>query len=143
MSRKIAIGVLCVAALLAAVICTRPVVSSAVAQQAAAQKGTRGTVSPPESEAKTLFNQRCAECHGSDGRAYMAPGEVGVARTFTDRRWQAEVSDKRLINSITRGRGGMPSFKGTLSRKQIKVLVAYVRRFGQDTPEGDARTVHD
>jgi mono/diheme cytochrome c family protein len=37
----------------------------------------------------------------------------------------------------------MPSFKGTLSRKQIKALVAYVRQFGRDTPEGDARTVHD
>jgi len=142
MSRKIAIGVLWGAALLAAVVCMRPVVGSAVAQ-ATAQKETRRTVSPPPPEAKSLFNRHCARCHGSDGRAYMAPGEVGFARTFTDRRWQAEVSDKRLINSITRGRGGMPSFKGTLSRKQIKALAAYVRQFGQDTPEGDARTVHD
>jgi mono/diheme cytochrome c family protein len=132
MSRRIAIGVLWGAALLAAVVCVRPVVGSAVAQ--AAQKRTRRAVPPPESEAERLFNRRCAECHGSDGRAYMAPGEVGVARTFTDRRWQAEVSDRRLINSITRGRGGMPSFRGTLSRKQIKALVAYVRKFGQDAP---------
>jgi mono/diheme cytochrome c family protein len=143
MSRKIAIGVLWGAALLAAVVCMCPAVSSAVAQ-AAAQKRTPKTVPPPESEAKSLFNRRCAECHGSDGRAYMTPGEVGVARTFTDRRWQAAVSDRRLINSITRGRGGMPSFRGTLSRKQIKALVAYVRKLGRGEPlEGDARTAHD
>jgi mono/diheme cytochrome c family protein len=142
MSRKIAIGVLWGAALLAAVVCMRLVVGSAVAQ-AAAQKRICRAVSPPESEAESLFKQHCAQCHGSDGRAYMAPGEVGVARTFTDRRWQAEVSDRRLINSITRGREGMPSFKGRLSRKQIKALVAYVRKFGQGAPEGDARTVHD
>lgn len=141
MSRKLAIGVLWVAASLAAVVCIRPAVGSAVAQSAA-QKETRRTVSPPP-EAKSLFNYHCARCHGSDGRAFMAPGEVGFARNFTDRRWQAEVSDKRLINSVTRGRGGMPAFKGTLSRKQIKALVAYVRRFGQDVPEGDARTAHD
>src|SRR5919107_5029413 len=98
MSRKVAIGVLWGAALLAAVVCIRPVVGSAVAQ-AAAQKETRRTASPPP-EAKGLFNRHCARCHGSDGRAYMAPGEVGYARTFTDRRWQAEVSDKRLINSV-------------------------------------------
>lgn len=133
MSRKIAIGVLWGAALLVAVVCMRLVVGSAVAQ-AAAQKGTLRTVPPPASEAESLFEQRCAQCHGSDGRAYMAPGEVGVARTFTDRKWQAEVSDRRLINSITRGRGGMPSFRGTLSRKQIKALVAYVRELGQGAP---------
>ena len=133
---------MCVAALLAAVVCLRPALGSAFAQ-AANQNVARGTVSPPESEAKSLFERHCAECHGSDGRAYMAPGEVGVARTFTDKKWQAEVSDKRLINSITRGRDGMPSFKGRLSRKQIKALVAYIRKFGQGEPEGDARTVHD
>lgn len=128
--------------MLVAVVYMRPVVSSAVAQ-AAVQKGTHRTVSPPVSEAKSLFDQRCAQCHGSDGRAYMKLGEVGVARTFTDERWQAEVSDRRLINSITRGRGGMPSFRGELSRRQIKALVAYVRKFGQGAPEGDVRTVHD
>jgi mono/diheme cytochrome c family protein len=94
MSRKVAIGVPWGAALLVAVVCVRLVVGSAVAQ-AAAQESTRRTVSPPP-EAKSLFNQRCAECHGSDGRAYMKVGEVGVARTFTDERWQAEVSDRRL-----------------------------------------------
>jgi mono/diheme cytochrome c family protein len=123
--------------LLVAVVCMRPVVGSAVAQ-AAAQKGTRRTAPPPESEAESLFVRRCARCHGADGRAYMKPGEVGVARTFTDKKWQAEVSDRRLINSITRGCGGMPSFRGTLSRKQIKALVAYVRKLGQGEPEGDA-----
>jgi mono/diheme cytochrome c family protein len=142
MGRKIAIGVLWGTALLVAVVCVRLVVGSSVAQ-AAAQKRTSRTVLPPAWEAEGLFRQHCARCHGSDGRAYMKEGEVGVARTFTDRRWQAEVSDRRLINSITRGRGGMPSFKGTLSQKQIKALVGYVRKFGQDAPEGDVRTVHE
>lgn len=131
------------AALFAALVGMRPVLGSAVAQ-AAAQVRVRRTVSPLASEAESLFNQRCAQCHGADGRAYMKPGEVGVARTFTDKKWQAEVSDRRLIGSITRGRGGMPSFKGTLTRRQIKALVAYVRKFGQGEPlEDDVRTVHD
>ena len=128
--------------MLIAVVCVRLVVGPAVAQAAAQERKCR-TVPLPASEAESLFNQHCARCHGSDGRAYMKVGEVGVVRSFTDRRWQAEVSDRRLINSITRGRGGMPSFKGRLSRKQIKALVAYVRKFGQGEPEGDVRTAHD
>jgi mono/diheme cytochrome c family protein len=135
MSRKIAIVVLWGAALLGASVCMRLVAGSEVTQAAAQKRTRRKTVSLTMSEAESLFNQRCAHCHGVNGRAYMEEGEVGVARTFTDKRWQAKVSDRRLINSITRGRGGMPSFRGTLSQKQIKALVAYVRQFGQDAPE--------
>ncbi|HVS21901.1 MAG TPA: cytochrome c [Pyrinomonadaceae bacterium] len=39
------------------------------------------------------------------------------------------MSDERLFNSISNGKGKMPSFKKTLSEDQINALVTYVRHF--------------
>jgi len=118
-------------ALCVAVVCAQLVVSLAGAP-AAAQRRTRKGGSQTAVDAKSLFNQRCSKCHGSDGRANTVMGEVGIAPNLTDRGWQRRVSDRRLTNSITHGRGGMPAFRNKLSQKEIKALVAYIREFGKD-----------
>ncbi|HEV2707571.1 MAG TPA: cytochrome c [Pyrinomonadaceae bacterium] len=128
MRGKRGIWVLRVTALLVAAICTHLVISSGVAPVAAQKRARRGG-SPTASDAKSLFNQRCAKCHGADGRAHTVMGEIGIAPNFTERRWQEGVSDRRLTNSIMYGREGMPAFRSKLSQKQIKALVAYVRAF--------------
>lgn len=79
--------------------------------------------------AKMLFNKSCLKCHGSDGRGQTVAGQIAGAPDFTDRRWQEDVSDGRLVTSITHGRGGMPSFEKKLTAGQIGSLVAYVRAF--------------
>jgi mono/diheme cytochrome c family protein len=47
---------------------------------------------------------------------------------MTDANWQNDVTDERLFNSITNGRGKMPAFKKSLKDNQIDELVNYVRR---------------
>jgi mono/diheme cytochrome c family protein len=47
---------------------------------------------------------------------------------MTDANWQNDVTDERLFNSITNGRGKMPAFKKSLHENQIDELVNYVRR---------------
>lgn len=79
--------------------------------------------------AKALFKQRCVKCHGADGRGETTEGEIAGAQDFTDSKWQERVADERLINSITYGRGQMPSFGKRLSKDQIKLLALYVRSF--------------
>src|SRR5437764_1090529 len=49
------------------------------------------------------------------------------ARDLTDAAWQSDVTDERIFNSISNGKGKMPSFKKKLTTEQIESLVAYVR----------------
>lgn len=79
-------------------------------------------------DAKTTFDAKCAKCHGKDGRAKGLISKAKGVRNLTDAKWQEDVSDERLFNSISNGRGKMPSFKKKLSEADIEALVAYVRR---------------
>ena len=80
-------------------------------------------------DAKPTFDAKCSSCHGKDGRAKSLHAKHVHARDLTDAAWQNDVTDERLFNSISNGRGKMPAFKKKLSEAQIDELVAYVRRF--------------
>ncbi len=84
---------------------------------------------PVPGDAKATFDSQCASCHGKDGRAKSLHGKHVHARDLTDAGWQNEVSDERLFNSITKGKGKMPAFGKKLSEDQIDALVRYVRQF--------------
>lgn len=78
-------------------------------------------------DASVLFDKRCDTCHGKDGQARTFKAKFNHARNLTDAKWQAEVSDEHLFNSISNGKGKMPAFGKKLSETQINGLVAYVR----------------
>jgi mono/diheme cytochrome c family protein len=80
-------------------------------------------------DAKKLFKQSCVKCHGADGAGETAFGQIVGAADFTDSEWQKRVDDKRLVNSMTYGRGQMPPFGKKFSKEQIISLLAYVRAF--------------
>lgn len=80
-----------------------------------------------EFDASVLFEKQCGTCHGKDGRAKTFKAKFNHARNLTDAKWQEEVSDERIFNSITNGKGKMPAWGKKLSETQINALVAYVR----------------
>ena len=80
-------------------------------------------------DAAAIYAKSCATCHGKDGRAKTFKAKFNHARNLTDAAWQADVSDERIYNSISNGRGKMPAFGKKLSEEEINGLVAYVRRF--------------
>ena len=82
-------------------------------------------------DAKALFASECATCHGKDGQAKTFKAKFNHARNLTDAKWQAEVTDERLFNSIHNGKGKMPAFGKKLSDSQINALVAFVRTLKQ------------
>ncbi len=88
-------------------------------------KGNYSSSTSPD--AASLFNSQCAQCHGRDGRAKTKRGRQTHTRDITSAEWQNDVSDERIFNSISRGKGKMPSFN-KLSDAQIDSLVTYVRR---------------
>jgi mono/diheme cytochrome c family protein len=79
-------------------------------------------------DARTIFNRQCVSCHGRDGRGRTRKGRQTHARDMTDASWQDDVSDERLFNSISNGRGKMPAFRKKISENDIDALVAHVRR---------------
>jgi len=81
-------------------------------------------------ETKRLFKQKCVKCHGQDG-AGNNYGKIVGATNLTDPEWQQRVDDKRLVNSVTHGRGQMPAFGEKLTEEQIASLVSYVRTLGK------------
>lgn len=91
------------------------------------------SVSPEQlARAKTLFAEKCARCHGADGRGKTVVGDMLNVPDFTDEKfWKEDRGDARLITSVTEGRGEMPPFGRKLTRREIAALVAYVRRFNK------------
>lgn len=72
---------------------------------------------------KQKFDTICAACHGAKGTGNPQIG----APNLTDDIWLHGASDASIIESITRGRGGMmPAHKGFLDEGKIHLLTAYV-----------------
>ena len=80
--------------------------------------------------ATQLFSKHCVACHGRDGRSQTSRGKANHARDLTDRKWQDDVSDERIYNSIMNGRdeqGTMPGFSDKLKENDANSLVKLVR----------------
>ncbi|HEY8225385.1 MAG TPA: cytochrome c [Pyrinomonadaceae bacterium] len=86
------------------------------------------TVMQKDTDASVLFEKHCDTCHGKDGQAKTFKAKFNHARNLTDAKWQSEVTDERLFNSITNGKGKMPAWGKKLTEAQINSLVAYVRK---------------
>jgi mono/diheme cytochrome c family protein len=92
---------------------------------AAPPRAAAGTAKIPQcGEASAIFKQRCAMCHGPDGR-----GAVSRTPNFADSAWQATKRDPVLLDAVTNGtEAGMPAFGTQLSSQQIDQLVHCVVR---------------
>jgi mono/diheme cytochrome c family protein len=86
--------------------------------------------SKESTQTPALFKERCARCHGEDGRGQTVIGQMVGAPNFTDENWWTEEkTERRFVRSITEGRGDMPAFGKKLTRPDIKALAAHVRTF--------------
>jgi mono/diheme cytochrome c family protein len=97
------------------------------ARVASSSMGERRTELQKGRDAKTLYDQSCASCHGKDGRAKSFRGKHTHAQDLTDTKWQERVSDERIFNSVSNGKGKMPAFSKKFSEAEINALVDYVR----------------
>jgi len=82
--------------------------------------------------ASQLYAKYCVSCHGQNGKSQTPKGKSNHARDLTDAKWQDDVSDERIYNSIMSGRkvrGEMPSFSNKLSNEEADALVGLVRGF--------------
>jgi cytochrome c6 len=86
------------------------------------------------SSAADNWDNNCASCHGSDGKAQTKTGKKLKIRDYTDAKVQAELKDEDMIKATADGvkvdgKEKMKSFKAELSADEIKDLVAHIRKF--------------
>ncbi|MDA3873714.1 MAG: cytochrome c, partial [Kiritimatiellae bacterium] len=69
-----------------------------------------------------VYEQHCAVCHGKQG-------EGGLGGSLVDGTWKYGDSDEAKTNIIREGipAMGMQAFENTLSEKEIRGLVVYMR----------------
>jgi cytochrome c oxidase cbb3-type subunit 3 len=97
-----------------------------------------GQSEPSIADGRQVFENRCAECHGIDGRGGQRAPDIATSAK-TQRR-----SDSDLVQIINNGipSGGMPSFS-TLDASTSRALVKYLRflqgRTGSSALPGNAQ----
>ncbi|HEY2515891.1 MAG TPA: cytochrome c [Polyangiaceae bacterium] len=74
--------------------------ATAVAENAPPENAALGSAA-----AKEMFKARCATCHGNEGKG-NGPGAVTLnpkPRNYTDKTWQASVTDDQIRKTIVYG----------------------------------------
>ena len=76
-------------------------------------------------DGKTLFAQKCASCHGPDGKGKTPMGQKLGAKDLTHE--DKEPLDE-IVKDIENGKPPkMAAYKGKLSAEQIKAVAAYIK----------------
>ncbi len=109
-------------------------------KEEAAPAAPAAAAAPAGVDAKTLFDQRCASCHGTSGKG-DGPAAASLTpkpRDYTDKEWQAKVTDDEIKKIIVSG--GLAVGKSPIMPPQpdlqnkpaeLDALVAYIRSFGK------------
>jgi cytochrome c1 len=85
-------------------------------------------------DAKTLYEDQCAKCHGFDGKGQTKMGLKVNAKDYTDAAVQANLKDDAAFKAIKEGlkdNDGRSLMKPTegVSDDDVKGLIAYMRAF--------------
>lgn len=83
-------------------------------------------------EGAQIFAEKCAACHGAKGN--MMP-----MADLSSQKFLADKGDATLVESITKGKGGMPAWGGTLSQEKITAVVAYLKAAAAGTLAGGGK----
>ena len=109
-----------------------------------------GAPATPAAPGKSIYDSKCAECHGPSGRG-DGPAAMFLSprpRDFTRGSYKLRSTDTGnlptdddLVAAVTHGLPGssMPGWKGLLTESDITAVVAYVKafspRFASETPK--------
>ncbi len=83
-----------------------------------------GVVLAEGPDGKTLYDNKCAACHGKDGVAKsMAKGSAN----FNDPAWQKATPVEAVVKIVTDGRNKMPRYAEKLKPEEIRAIADYVK----------------
>ena len=76
---------------------------------------------------KTVFEARCATCHGPDGKSATRAGEMTQSPDLTLKNWKNGTALADVEKLIREGAGKMPKYEDKLSAEEITEVAKYVR----------------
>ncbi len=79
-----------------------------------------------DEKSAALYKQKCAACHGVDGKGETPTGKAMKVQSFADPE-VAKMSDEDLASAIEKGKGKMPAYGKSMKPDEIKAMVAYIR----------------
>jgi cbb3-type cytochrome c oxidase subunit III len=82
-------------------------------------------------EGGAIFQELCVGCHGTDGRGETEIGKKVKAADLTSSETQQQ-SDAELTKVVKTGQKKMPAFGDKLGDDEIKAVMAYVRKLGNN-----------
>jgi cytochrome c6 len=84
------------------------------------------TLASADEKTSALYKQKCAACHGADGKGETSTGKALKVKDFASEEVK-KMSDEDLSEAISKGKGKMPAYGKSLKPEDIKALVAYIR----------------
>ena len=78
-------------------------------------------------DGRTLYETKCAACHGKDGVA-KPPGKG--SRNFNDPAFRESSTEESIIAITSDGKGKMPGYRSKLNPEQVRAIAAHVRTLG-------------
>jgi cytochrome c oxidase cbb3-type subunit 3 len=96
--------------------------------------GTPKVVKPdvPKHPGERTYLMYCTSCHGYNGQ-----GNNGLGADFVNDKTRLAKRDVELFNSIWRGRGRMPAWRGILKIEEVLDVLAYIRHEFGDKSKSD------
>lgn len=76
--------------------------------------------------AKSLYQSKCAVCHGNDGSANTAKGKELKVRNLRSEEFK-KMTDAKAMEVLMKGKGKMEGYEKTLGKQKLTELLAYCR----------------
>jgi mono/diheme cytochrome c family protein len=85
-----------------------------------------GNSAKADDTSAATYKQKCAACHGPDGKGATPTGKALNVKSFADPD-VVKMSDQDLADIIEKGKGKMPKYGASLKPDDIKAMIAYIR----------------
>ena len=81
---------------------------------------------------RDIFYKHCKACHGDkgDGKTFASNVLNPPPKNFTAKKSKKELTEERMIQSVTKGRKGtaMMPWESNLTQEEIRAVVIYIRQ---------------
>ena len=79
-----------------------------------------------DEKSAAVYKQKCAACHGADGKGETPTGKALKVKDFASEEVK-KMDDKDLSEAISKGKGKMLAYGKSMKPEDIKAMVAYIR----------------